>query len=138
MNATLQALTSIVTITFLAVIIRMVRARRLRAKYSFLWMLVGAVILVFAVVPGLLSRTAEVAGILYPPALLFLGATLLLLFIAVHFSWELSRIEERSRTLTEELALALTRIDELEAGGRSRSDRVFPSAPLADPTVLPK
>lgn len=124
MNTTLQVLTSVVTVLFLVVIIRMVRARKLRAKYSFLWMIVGAVILVFSVVPGLLESTAEAVGIVYPPALLFLGATLLLLFIAVHFSWELSRIEERSRTLTEELALALTRIDELEVASSAGRERM--------------
>lgn len=115
MNTTLQLLTTLVTIAFLVVIIRMVRARKLRAKYSFLWMLVGVVFLVFSLVPGLLETTASTAGIIYPPALLFLGAILFLMFIAVHFSWELSRLEERSRTLIEELALAVERIDEIEA-----------------------
>lgn len=115
MNPTLQLVSLCLTFAIIGVIVRMVRTRRLRAKYSFLWLMVGAVILVFTVVPGLLDWTARAAGVAYPPALLFLGAIVLLLLVAVHFSWELSRIEERSRTVTEELALALTRIDELEA-----------------------
>lgn len=115
MNTTLQVLCVLLTLAFLTFIVRMVRSRRLRAKYSFLWLLVGAVILTFSLVPDLMERVALGVGILYPPALLFLGAIMLLLFIAVHFSWELSRIEERSRTLTEELALAIERIDRLEA-----------------------
>lgn len=118
MNTTLQVLCVLMTLAFLAFIIRMVRTRRLRAKYSFLWLLVGTGILVFALVPGLMEDVALGVGILYPPALLFLGAIMLLLFIAVHFSWELSRIEERSRTLTEELAIAIERIDQLEASAR--------------------
>jgi hypothetical protein len=113
-NTTLQVVAIALTATFLGFILRMVRMRRLRAKYSFLWLAVGSVILFFAAVPGLMERTASAVGIVYPPALLFLGAIMLLLFIVVHFSWELSRIEERSRTLTEELALAVTRIDDLE------------------------
>jgi hypothetical protein len=115
MNTTLQVLCVLMTLAFLGFIIRMVRTRRLRAKYSFLWLLVGTGILIFAIVPGLMEDVALGVGILYPPALLFLGAIMLLLFIAVHFSWELSRIEERSRTLTEELAIAIERIDQLEA-----------------------
>lgn len=114
MNGTLQIVASLLTLSFLAVILRMVRHRRLRAKYSFLWLIVGAVILFFAIVPGLLEGAAALVGIVYAPAVLFLGAIMLLLFMSVHFSWELSRIEERSRTLTEELALAVTRIDQLE------------------------
>lgn len=114
MNTTLQLLSVLLTTSFLAFIVRMVRMRRLRAKYSFLWLLVGTVVLVFALVPGLMESAARTVGIVYPPALLFLGAIMLLLFTSVHFSWELSRIEERSRTVLEELALALERIDQLE------------------------
>lgn len=129
MNDTLQIVSIALTASFIGVIIRMVRARRLRAKYSFLWIMVGTVILFFCAVPGLMVNTAQAVGIVYPPALLFLGAIMLLLFIAVHFSWELSRIEERSRTLTEELALALERISELERAKAPRAVR--------DPTVFP-
>ncbi|MCB0879225.1 MAG: DUF2304 domain-containing protein [Thermoleophilia bacterium] len=135
MNPTLQVVSLCLTFAIIGVIVRMVRTRRLRAKYSFLWLMVGTVLLVFTAVPGLLDWTARTAGIAYPPALLFLGAIVLLLLVAVHFSWELSRIEERSRTITEELALALTRIDELEAEVRDgavlgRTMPTFDNRPL--------
>jgi hypothetical protein len=44
-------------------------------------------------------------GISYGPTTFFLGAITLLLLVVVHFSWELSRLEERTRLLAEELAL---------------------------------
>jgi hypothetical protein len=53
-----------------------------------------------------LNHVALAIGIAYPPALLFAGAITLVLLITVHFSWELSRLEERTRRLAEELALA--------------------------------
>lgn len=109
----------VLVIVFVAMIVIMVRRGRLRAKYSFLWLAVGAVILVFSAIPGFLDKTALAVGIYYPPALLFLGAIMLLMFIAVHFSWELTRLEARMRTLVEELALTNARIDELE-GARPR------------------
>lgn len=114
MSTSVQLLAVCLTIPFLLVIVRLVRKRRLRAKYSFLWLGVGSVILAFTLIPGLMESLATTVGILYPPALLFLGAIMLLLFLSVHFSWELSRLEDRMRTLAEELAIAGARIDELE------------------------
>lgn len=120
-------LAACLTVPFLLVIVRLVRRRRLRAKYSFLWLAVGGTTLAFTLVPGLMEQLASRVGILYPPALLFLGAIMLLLFLAVHFSWELSRLEDRTRTLAEELALANSRVDELERGA--------PGRPVANPRV---
>jgi hypothetical protein len=133
-NTTLQVVSSLLMLAIVGFIVRMVRARRLRAKYSFLWLLVGTVIIVLVLVPGLLDRTARAAGVAYPPALLFLGAIVLLLLVAVHFSWELSRIEERSRTVIEELALVAARVDELEAAAQA-PERHAPPVPANRPSA---
>lgn len=127
MSPTIQAVGAIVTIAFVAVIVRMVRKRKLRAKYSFLWLLVGFVVITITLIPGLLDTLSGALGIFYPPAFLFLGAIVFLLFLAVHFSWELSRLEDRMRTLAEELALAneeirsLRAVDDTEAAPEVRS-----------------
>ncbi|HVV38089.1 MAG TPA: DUF2304 domain-containing protein [Acidimicrobiales bacterium] len=86
-------------------VLRLVRRRQMRAKYSFIWLGLGLGALVLAVVPGLLDRTASAVGVDYAPALLFMLAILVLLLVVVHFSWELSRLEERVRTLAEYIAL---------------------------------
>ncbi len=114
MTTNLQILAVCLTLPFLFVILRLVRRRKLRAKYSFLWLSVGGALLAFTLVPGLMETLSAKVGILYPPTLLFLGAIMLLLFLSVHFSWELSRLEDRMRTVAEELALARAKVDELE------------------------
>lgn len=104
-----QIFAILVTLPYLLTIIRLIRRDALRAKYSFLWLLVGTAIIVISFVPGLLDTMAGWVGIAYPPALIFFGAITLLLVIALHFSWELSRMEERTRVLAEELALLRAR-----------------------------
>ena len=121
MNSNTALLALVVTVPFILFIIRLVRKRRLRAKYSFFWLVVGIVVAILAVFPGLINALADAAGVVYPPALLFLGAIVFLLFIAVHFSWELSRLEDRTRTLAEELGLANARIAEFEADSLLRT-----------------
>jgi len=86
-------------------LLRLLRRRQLRGKYTLLWMFVGLTVLALAVFPSLLDHTAHVLGIYSGPNLLFLLSIAFLLLVCVYFSWELSRLEERSRVLAEEIAI---------------------------------
>ena len=48
---------------------------------------------------------SDLFGIGYAPATFMLLALSFLLVLALHFSWELSRLEDRTRALAEEYAL---------------------------------
>lgn len=96
---------AVVTAASLVFIVKLVRSRQLRAKYSILWISVGLSLFVLAASPQLLDRLSGRIGVAYPPTTLFIVAITLLLLIVVHFSWELSRLEERTRTLAEEVAI---------------------------------
>ena len=93
-------------------LLRMLRRRQLRGKYTLLWMFVGIVVLALAVFPSLLDHTANLLGIYSGPNLLFLLAIAFLLLVCIYFSWELSRLEERSRLLAEEVAILRGEQDE--------------------------
>jgi len=90
------ALAILVALAIVGIIV-LVRRRHLKAKYSLLWLSLGAVMVVIAAVPGLLDWTAERLGIWYQPTLLILLGLALLLLIVVHFSYELTRSENRTR-----------------------------------------
>lgn len=89
----------------LVVVIWMLLIRALREKYAVLWIMIGLIILVLSVWPGLLSTVASVVGIALPSNLLFMLAITLLLGVALHLSWELSRAEEEIRRVAEEVAI---------------------------------
>lgn len=107
------ALAILVTLAIIGIVV-LVRRRHLKAKYSLLWLSLGAVMVVIAAVPGLLDWTAERLGIWYQPTLLILLGLALLLLIVVHFSYELTRSENRTRELAEQLALLRLRVTELQ------------------------
>ena len=65
-------------------------------------------------VSGDRRRGRRVSGVNYAPALLFSFSSLLLLGIVIHYSWELSRLESRTRRLGEEIALLNERLDDAE------------------------
>lgn len=109
------------------VIIRLVRRRHLKAKYSLLWLTLGGFMVVIAAVPGLLDWTAARLGIYYQPTLLILLGLALLLLIVMHFSYELSRMENRVRTLAEESAILRHRLSVLERLAGTTAEQVADS-----------
>src|SRR4051794_23862946 len=105
MSGKAQVLVVALAIISTLFVLRLVRRRQLRAKYSFLWLLTGLAALVLAAFPALINRISLAAGVAYPPTLFFLIAIAVLLLVVIHFSWELSRLEERTRALAEDLAI---------------------------------
>jgi hypothetical protein len=105
----------------IAFIVHLVRSRRLRAKYSVLWLTIGLGLAVLAIFPDLLVDISDLFGIAYPPATFMLLALSFLLVLVLHFSWELSRLEDRTRALAEEHALLRGEIEE-RLGPRDGSD----------------
>jgi hypothetical protein len=103
-------------LTTLTVIVELSRRRQLREKYALLWLGVGVVVAVFAISPGLFNRLAHALGVISPPDLLAVLAALFLLVVCVHLSWELGRMEDKSRLLAEEVALLRNDLEELRAG----------------------
>jgi len=99
----------------LVFIVRLVGQRKLRSKYALLWLVIGLLALPLAVFPVILDWTADRLGVENAPALLLMMASTVLLMIAIHYSWELSRLEARSRRLAEEVALLGARLDEQAA-----------------------
>ena len=89
----------------LAFVLRLLRRGRLSGKYALLWTVTGVGLLVLAIWPGLLTTVSDWVGVFSPPNLLMVVALGFLLLVVVQFSWELSRLEDRTRTLAEELAL---------------------------------
>jgi hypothetical protein len=86
-------------------LLRLLNRRQMRGKYTLLWMFVGLAVLALAAFPTLLDRVSHLFRIYYAPTTLFLVAIGFLLLICVYFSYELSRLEERTRVLAEELAI---------------------------------
>jgi hypothetical protein len=101
-NLILGLLGSLVT---LGLLFEMMRRHRLREKYAVFWALIAVLTLLVAAVPQLLSWAASLVGVAVPANLLFFAASMLLLVVSVQHSSELGSLEEKTRTLAEEVAL---------------------------------
>ncbi|HUZ44807.1 MAG TPA: DUF2304 domain-containing protein [Acidimicrobiales bacterium] len=88
-----------------AAVVELLRRRHLREKYAVVWLAVCLPMIVFAIAPNLFNRLAHAIGVINPPDLLTVLACLFLLVVCVYMSWELGRLEDRTRRLAEEVAL---------------------------------
>jgi hypothetical protein len=117
MTPTAHVFVGLGALAAIAFIVRLVRHGHLSPKYSLLWVTVGLLIGVVAAAPSLLSWVSEQVGVYYPSTTALLLVVGFLLLVVVHFSWELSRLERRTRVLAEEVAL-------LRAGALEREKSV--------------
>jgi hypothetical protein len=108
----LTILTAIIGFALLVIIFELMRRRQLREKYALLWGGVAIVVVPLALFPRLLDAVTSVVGVASGVSLvLFLGLVFLLM-LSLHLSWEVSALEEETRTLAEEIALLRTEIRE--------------------------
>lgn len=101
----LNLVTAIAGLLVLGVIVELLRRRRLREKYAMLWLAVGLIVLPLAFFPRILDNAADMLGIANGVSLVLFLGFLFLLLVCVHLSWEVSQLEEETRTLAEEMAL---------------------------------
>ncbi len=99
----------------IAAILHLLRRRRLREKYAFLWLVVATGVGVVAFFPDLLGLAAGILGVQTPSNLLFFVAALLLLVVSVQLSAEVSQLESETRCLAEEVAIVRLRLDDMAA-----------------------
>ena len=108
----------------LVVIFEMLRRQRLREKYAVIWVTVAIGTMLVALAPGVLTWAAEIVGVQLPVNLLFFLASMVLLLLSIQYSYEIGRLEDRTRTLAEEIALLRMQLDALRgaAGATSPTD----------------
>lgn len=102
-------------VVILALVINLVRTRRLKEEFALLWLLAAALLLLAPLgIVDVLDQLAYAVGIEYPPALILTIAIICLLGILFQFSLRLSRHSEQIKVLIQELALVSQRVRELE------------------------
>lgn len=120
------------------VVFELVRRRKLREEYSWVWIGTSVVVVALALQQGLLLTISEWVGSSSTVSTLFFGALLFLLGLVLQFSVRLSRLTHRHRTLGQRLALLEAEVLRLRAheAGEHRAPGASPAGPIAPlPTV---
>lgn len=105
MGTTLRVLILCLGLFFVVSVFRLLIKRKLNEKNSIAWLLGAVLTLVVSAFPGILDKLAARFGVDYPPTLMFLFSTLLLLLITLYNSVQISIMGQQIRELTQNLAL---------------------------------
>ncbi len=120
----LTLVTGLTGLVLLATIVELLRRRQLREKYGMLWLGLLFVVIPLSLFPTLLDGVADLLGVASGVSLvLFLGIVFLLL-VCIHLSWEVSALEEETRTLAEEVALLRAEVEADRAERAARQELV--------------
>jgi hypothetical protein len=77
---------------------------------------------VLTIFPGLLYAASDLVGVNVPANLLFFLASTLLMVLTLHHSYEIGRLEDKTRTLAEEVALLRMEITSQQPTGGEPTD----------------
>lgn len=117
--ATLQFSTALLGIGLAVLILHLIRRDHLYLMHGLFWVVVATAAALLGAWPGLIDRLAGLMGISYPPALLLLLASIVLLIKALHSDIMNTRIERDVRRLNQRLAMLDADMDALRAASSS-------------------
>ena len=94
-------------------VLALLRKGILPERFAALWIVVSVGLLVLALFPQISEWIARVTGVQVPLNLLLFGAAVVLLLVSVQLSFEVGRLEARTRRLAEEIAILAEKLDGL-------------------------
>ncbi len=107
-----KILAILLSVGLIILIFELVRRRKLREEYSWLWMLTGVVIFVLAIWHGLLLFLSRLLGIALPASTIFLFGGFFLILINLYFSVKISTLTTQVKELVQRQAILDSRINE--------------------------
>jgi len=94
-----------IAVSIFIVILELVRKRKLREEYSWLWLLTGTILIILTVWYDLLVQITRFIGAALPTSTIFLFAIIFLMLVCIQFSVKISTLTNQLKDLTQELAL---------------------------------
>lgn len=95
------------------IIIDLVRRRKLREEFSWLWLLTGAGVIVLAVWYDLLNLITRLIGAVLPTTTLFLFGGIFFIVINLYYATKISSLHNHVKDLAQHVAILQTEIKRL-------------------------
>ena len=95
----------IISITLFLIIIELVRRRKLREEYSWLWLLTGFTIFMLIIRYYLLVKITNFVGVVLPTSTLFFFGLLFLMLISLQYSVKISNLTDKMKIMAQKMAI---------------------------------
>jgi hypothetical protein len=110
----------VVSIVFILIVLDMVRRRRLRERYSLIWLFAVVAMTILVVWERLLLSITSLIGATDPSSTLFLFGILFAVVILLHLSNKVSDFSTQLRILAKEVAMLNARLSEVRGAHGTR------------------
>jgi len=100
-----KAFAIIASLLIFIVIINLVKNKKLKEEYSWLWLLTGFVMIVLVLWYDILVVLTNLIGAVLPTTTLFIFAILFLMCIVLNFSIKISKLTDQVKNLTQKVSL---------------------------------
>jgi hypothetical protein len=117
MNSLLQYVLIVCALLFLAGVISLLLKNKISERYSVIWLAGALIILLLAGNPALLDEAAKIFGVAYPPSLLFLLSTLILLLFSLYQTIQITKLSNKIKDISQYLALHHLEDKQVQAKG---------------------
>jgi hypothetical protein len=95
----------VAALLILIVVIELLRRGRLRERHAIWWLVAGVLALIAGIFPQTLEWASRLVGVELPVNLVFFVSIAILFLVALQASSELTRLEAKTRTLAERVAI---------------------------------
>lgn len=109
-----QTIAIITSFLFLLLILFLIHRKRIKEEYSLLWIIFAIVFIVFSFWIEALDYIAQLMGVSYPPAALFMILLIAVFLILIEFSIIISKLSDKNKTLAQEIGLIKQELKELQ------------------------
>ncbi len=99
------------SISILIFTIVVMRRGLIRQRYSIVWVITSALMLIFSISNSLLLKLTSSLEFKTPSNFLFFIGIVLLLVISVQYSYELGKLEEQNRKMAIEIAMIKNKLN---------------------------
>lgn len=101
----IQIIAIVAVVFFIGLIVRLILKGKLRTEYSIIWILMGALFLVFSIWRESLNILAKFFGVYYAPSLIFIFFFFMVFIFLIHLSVVNSKQHDEIKKLAQEIAL---------------------------------
>ena len=102
-----------ISIVLFIVIIDLVRRRKLREEFSWLWLLTGVAIIVLSAWYDLLLFITRLVGAVLPTSTLFFFGLMFLMAISLYYSTKISSLHDHVKDLAQHVAILQSEVHRL-------------------------
>lgn len=114
MSQTLKIALIIITMIYLALIIRSIRKKKMNVTFSIFWIITGVVLILFALVPNMVEGISKILGFEVPSNMLFCITIFMEFYLIFNLTTIISKENKKNTLLVQELSLLKKKVEILE------------------------